>query len=220
MICRRRIASGGPSSTGSPFTIEAEASVKQSCRMSVQKNPLLVRLAQQLRIKWKSYLGNLVLLLLLLTGVQLWQTRDVTSGPAPELAVSVLGADGKLVTTTLSAWRALHPAEPVAIHFWAEWCPICRTEENSITRLSRDWPVLTVAMQSGGADQVRATLRQRELPWQAVIDPSGDITRAHGFHAVPSFLVVDAKGQIRTPAVGYQTEMGMRLRLWWVKLTS
>lgn len=188
--------------------------------MSVQKNPLLVRLAQQLRIKWKSYLGNLVLLLLLLTGVQLWQTRDVTSGPAPELAVSVLGADGKLVTTTLSAWRALHPAEPVAIHFWAEWCPICRTEENSITRLSRDWPVLTVAMQSGGADQVRATLRQRELPWQAVIDLSGDITRAHGFHAVPSFLVVDAKGQIRTPAVGYQTEMGMRLRLWWVKLTS
>ena len=34
------------------------------------------------------------------------------------------------------------------------------------------------------------------------------------------WLVVDAKGQMRTPAVGYQTEMGMRLRLWWVKLTS
>lgn len=204
---------------GYPFRIEPEASINQSCWMPVQKTHRLVRLAHHLRIKWKSYLGHLVLLLVL-TGVQLWQTRHVPSGPAPELAVSVLGADGRLVTTTLSAWRALHPTQPVAIHFWAEWCPICRTEENSITRLGRDWPVLTVAMQSGDASQVRAALRQHDLPWQAVIDPNGDITRAHGFHAVPSFLVVDAKGQIRTPAVGYQTETGMRLRLWWVKLTS
>lgn len=87
--------------------------------MSVQKTHLLARLARHLKIKWKSYLGNLVLLLVL-TGVQLWQTRHVPSGPAPELAVSVLGADGKLVTTTLSAWRSLHPDQPLAIHFWAE----------------------------------------------------------------------------------------------------
>lgn len=102
---------------GYPFTIEPEASINQSCWMSVPKNPLLVRLAHHLRIKWKSYLGNLVLLLVVLTGVQLWQTRHVPSGPAPELVVSVLGADGRLVTTTLSAWRALHPTQPVAIHF-------------------------------------------------------------------------------------------------------
>lgn len=33
-----------------------------------------------------------------------------------------------------------------------------------------------------------------------------------------SFLLVDSQGQIRSPTVGCTTEIGMRLRLWWVKL--
>lgn len=178
------------------------------------------RLARHLRARWRSYLGQLVLLLGVLTTLQLWQTRHVPSGTAPDLAVSLLAADGSRVNSTLSEWRAQHPGQPVAIHFWAEWCPICRTEEGSITRLSRDWPVLTVAMQSGDASRVAAVMSQRGLNWPVVIDSSGAITRAHGQQAVPGFIVVDGQGRIRTPAVGYQTEIGMRLRLWWVQLSG
>jgi len=36
--------------------------------------------------------------------------------------------------------------------------------------------------------------------------------------AVPAFLVLDAIGRVRTPAIGYTTGIGMRLRLWWVSL--
>jgi thiol-disulfide isomerase/thioredoxin len=180
----------------------------------------LKRLAAHLRLRWKSHLANLLLVLLVLAGVQLWQTREVPSGVAPDLPVTLLRPDGSLASTTLAEWRALHPGQAVAIHFWAEWCPICRTEEHSITSLGRDWPVLTVAMQSGDAAKVSATLRQRDLPWITVIDPRGEITRAHGLQAVPAFLVIDGQGRIRTPAVGYTTGIGMRLRLWWVSLES
>ena len=151
---------------------------------------------------------------------QAWQTRKVPGGAAPDFAVTVARADGSVGTTTLAEWRAAHPGEPVALHFWADWCPICRTEENSVTRLSQDWPVLTVAMQSGDAAKVAQVLRKRALPWQAAIDPRSDITRAHGFSAVPAFVVVDAAGQLRVPTVGYTTEVGMRMRLWWAKLTG
>lgn len=178
------------------------------------------RLARQLRARWRSYLVQLVLLLGVLTAVQLWQTRHVPSGTAPDLAISLLTEDGNRVNSTLSEWRARHPGQPVAIHFWAEWCPICRAEEGSITRLSQDWPVLTVAMQSGAASRVAAVMRQRDLGWPVVIDSSGAITRAHGLQAVPGFIVVDGQGRIRTPVVGYQTEIAMRLRLWWVQLSS
>lgn len=60
----------------------------------MQKPPLLVRLARHLRTKWKSYLGNLVLVLVLvvLAGVQLWQTRHVPSGPAPDRNGNALAA--------------------------------------------------------------------------------------------------------------------------------
>ncbi len=172
------------------------------------------------RPHWLRHLGNSALVVVVLAGVQLWQTRHVPPSPAPDLALVVLERDGRLSTITLSEWRARHPGRPVALHFWAEWCPICRTEEAGITRLQRDWPVLTVAMQSGDADAVARVLQRRGLSWDAVIDPAAQVSRAHGMSAVPGFLVVDRQGKVRTPTVGYTTEWGMRLRLWWVDVTD
>ena len=170
--------------------------------------------------RWKRHLGTAAMVAAVFLVAQAWQTRKVPSGAAPDFAVTVTRADGSVATTTLAEWRAAHPGEPVALHFWADWCPICRTEEHSITRLARDWPVMTVAMQSGNAEKVGQVLRKRALPWQAAVDARSEITRAHGFEAVPAFVVVDAAGQLRAPTVGYTTELGMRMRLWWVSLTG
>jgi thiol-disulfide isomerase/thioredoxin len=180
--------------------------------------PRLARFAQSLRRRWKSHLLTLGLLLVVLLGVQAWQTRDVPRGPAPELALVLVQPDGSQRSTTLAQWRADHPGQPVALHVWAEWCPICRTEEHSVTRLSAHWPVLTIAMQSGQADAVARVLAQRQLPWVTAIDARGQIARQLGFKAVPAFVVVDAQGQLRAPTAGYTSEIGMRLRLWWARL--
>lgn len=180
----------------------------------------MLKWLHHLRDNWKGYLLNLVVLGVVLMGVQAWQTRHVPSGAAPDLAVDVVLPDGVTYRTTLAQWRLAHPGQPVALHFWAEWCPICRTEENSITRLAADWPVLTVAMQSGAPQKVGQLLRQRQLPWPTAVDADSKITRAFGFQAVPAFVVVDEQGQLRGATVGYTTELGMRLRLWWAKLTT
>ena len=176
------------------------------------------RLRQNLRTRWKNHLGTLAMVLAVVFGVQAWHTRNVPSGMAPELAFTLIQPDGSRVDTTLAAWRAQHPGQPVALHIWAEWCPICRTEENSVTRLGRDWPVLTVAMQSGPADAVAGVLAKRELPWATAVDMRGALAQTLGFRAVPAFVVVDADGRLRNASVGYTSEIGMRLRLWWAKL--
>jgi thiol-disulfide isomerase/thioredoxin len=172
------------------------------------------------RNHWKGHLQTVVFVAAIVFGVQAWQTSAVPSGFAPNAEVFLVQPDGTSSKSTLQDWRALHPGQPVALHFWADWCPICRTEENSITRLTADWPVLTVAMQSGPSGNVRKVLQKRELPWNAAVDEGGNATHAFGFSAVPAFVVIDAKGNLRTPTVGYTTEIGMRLRLWWASLLS
>lgn len=174
---------------------------------------LLQRLATRLRARWHSHFGTLLLVLAVLGGAHLWHTRHLPSGPVPDLPLRLSTGE----STTLGAWRARHPDQPVALHVWAEWCPICRAEEHNITRLQADWPVLTVAMQSGGAAQVQRVLDQRRLPWQAVVDDSGALARSLGVHSVPALLVLDAQGHLRAASVGYTSEAGMRLRLLWAR---
>lgn len=178
--------------------------------------PFAARLMGRLRRNWRSHLGTLLLVLAVFTGAHLWQTRHQPTGAVPD--VPLLLTNGE--TLMLSDWRARFPGQPVALHVWAEWCPICRAEEHSITRLQADWPVLTIAMQSGGREQVRRILNQRSLPWATAIDERGDTAHRLGVHSVPALLVLDAQGHVRAASVGYTSEAGMRLRLRWASLVG
>lgn len=175
-------------------------------------------LARDLRLRWKNHLGTLLMVVGVFVAVQAWQTRDVPSGMAPDLRLTLLQPDGRSTDTTLAAWRQAHPGQPVGVYVWAEWCPICKTMEGSVTALSQDQPLLTMAMQSGSPGAVARVLQQRQLPWQTAVDTRGDAARALGFRSVPSFVVVDANGHLRGASVGYTSEAGMRLRLWWARL--
>jgi thiol-disulfide isomerase/thioredoxin len=101
------------------------------------------------------------------------------------------------------------------VYFWADWCPICKAQEGSVDAVQRDWPVLTVAMQSGNAAAVANFLHRRGLAWPTVIDADGAIARRFGVRGVPTLVVVGPDGEMRSVMVGYTTEAGMRLRLWW-----
>ena len=48
------------------------------------------RLTGQLRQRWRHHLGTVLMVLGVFVAVQAWQTRDVPSGPAPDLALPLL----------------------------------------------------------------------------------------------------------------------------------
>ena len=168
------------------------------------------------RPRWQRWLIDAVLIALVFAAVQLWQTRHVPVGPAPAFA-GPLAAGGQ---GSLAAWRAAHPGGPVAVYFWADWCPICKAQQGSVSSLAEDWPVLTVAMQSGDAADVAKVLAERGLAWPTVVDEDGAITARYGLAGVPALAVVGADGQLRAVAVGYTTALGMHLRLWWAKVVT
>lgn len=163
------------------------------------------------RQPWRSHALTLGLLLVLVWGLNAWRTRDV-----PPVAPNFAGELTDGTRLTLAEFRAQHAGQPVALHFWAEWCPVCRTEEHSISRLVRDTdtPVLTVAMQSGNAAAVRAVLAERRLAWPALVDEPGDVARRYGLAGVPAFVVIDTDGRVYSADLGYTSEIGMRVRLW------
>lgn len=177
-------------------------------------------LFKRFKAGWTSHLGTVALVLVVFFGIQAWQTRHFVSTIDLDTPVQWLDLHGQAHEGTLAA--ALNsvrpPGQATGLYIWAEWCPICRAQQPTITRLALDWPVLTVAMQSGDAQQVLRYQRQHDLPWITVVDPQAVLSRAQGFNSVPAFVVLDGDNRLRYPTVGYTTGWGMRVRLWAARL--
>lgn len=155
--------------------------------------------------RWLAWLRDGLLVLLVLGAVQWWQSRDLADAAAPPLLG--LMVDG-------SPFQ-LDPAEgPTLVHFWAEWCPVCRLEQGTIDSIAEDRRVVTVATTSGTAEEVAAFLAEEGLGFPVLMDESGDIARSWGVNGVPATFVVDSRGQISSATMGYTTGIGLRLRLW------
>jgi alkyl hydroperoxide reductase subunit AhpC len=83
-----------------------------------------------------------------------------------------------------------------------------------IDALAEDYPVITVAMQSGEAQAVRDYPAAQGVAYPVVNDPEGDIARRYGVSGVPASFVLDGRGEVRFVTRGYTSGPGMRLRLW------
>jgi len=157
------------------------------------------------RPRWWRWSRDILLLLLVVAAVQWWQARDLATGVAPPLVGHLV--DGRPYQ--------LDPADgPVLVHFWASWCPVCRLEQGSIDSIAADWPTITIATTSGTADEVAAYLAEHALSMPVLMDEDGEIARAWGLAGVPATFVIGTDGGIRHAAMGYSTEIGLRLRLW------
>ena len=144
---------------------------------------------------------------IVVAGIRAWQQRDMVSGVTPALQGTTLaGMPYKLPA---------HPAKPVLVHFWATWCPICRTEQGSIDAIAHDHPeVITVAMQSSNAIEVTRFMQQQGLSFPALNDSDGSISHAWGVNAVPASFIISPDGKIRFIEVGLTSGIGLRFRLW------
>lgn len=159
------------------------------------------------RSKWRSIAIEVLLLIVVVTVIRLWQQRDMVSGAAPALQGVTLAGQHYMLPA--------RPERPVLVHFWATWCPVCRAEQGSISAIARDAEVISVAMQSGKAEEVAAYVKEKGIDFPVLNDADGSISNAWGVHAVPASFIVAPDGQIHFVEVGYTTEVGIRLRLWW-----
>lgn len=138
---------------------------------------------------------------------QAWQQRHLAVGPAPPLVARTISGDPVALPVTGHG--------PVLLHFWATWCPVCRLEQDVISALAQDWPVLTVAYDT--ADVVAAYMQENELDFPVVADARGEIAARYGVTGVPVSFIIDASGMIRFRERGFSTGPGLRARLWWAR---
>ena len=159
--------------------------------------------------KVRKWLIEILIIILILSGVRLWTHRDIISGVAPDLQATML--NGK--NFDLSKIK-----KPVLVHFWATWCPVCKLEQSNIQNISRDATVITIVMQSGSDEDLGQYLKDEKLTFKVINDEIGELAKKFRVKGVPVSFVVNNKNEIAFAETGYTTELGLRARLWWAGL--
>lgn len=161
--------------------------------------------------RWCRWAAEGLLVVAVVVAFQLWQARDTPRGPAPHFAGQRL--DGS--SFDLATWRARYPGQATLLYFWAEWCAVCKTTAGNVSAIVQDWPVTTVAIQSASLESLAKTMNERAYDWPTLPDARGDILHRYGLHGMPAFIIINPAGDIAFVSVGYTSEIGLRLRLWW-----
>jgi thiol-disulfide isomerase/thioredoxin len=118
--------------------------------------------------------------------------------PAPQIALPAIGGG----TSNLVAERG----KVVLVNFWATWCEPCKSEMPALQQLAddlRDEPFILYSVDlQEDASQVEAFQRDYRLRLYALLDESGEVTRAYSVRALPSTFLIDQGGILRQQRLG------------------
>ena len=161
------------------------------------------------KLKIIKLFKNIAFFLIIFTAILAWKQRNMVKGEAPDF--QAMQINGK--PAQLSSYRG----KPLLLHFWASWCPICKFEEGSISKLvsNSNLQILTIAFQSGSTSEVKEFMMQRNLSsWPVIVDQEGVLAKKYGVTGVPATFFIDANGQIHSKTMGLTSLWGMKIRLW------
>ncbi len=159
--------------------------------------------------RWLFRLAKLAILIAAVVAIRGWLQWDMATGAAPPLHGALIQGGSFSLDTPRK--------EPLVVHFWARWCPICKLERGAIEAIAEEHPVITVAMQSGTMLEVRRHMEKQGLRAPTIVDRSGSLSHNFGVSAVPATFVIDTNNQIRFVEQGFTSELGLRARLWLTK---
>ncbi len=155
-----------------------------------------------------NYIKDLILIVILIVLLQMFMQRDMRSGDVP-------GLPTKTVNGMDTAGLIMN--KPAIIYFWGSWCGICSSIQGTISVVLQDYAGVTVALRSGDNADVLNYLQSKHLDWQVINDNEGALAKAFGVSAVPAVFIIGEDGKISFITLGYVTEMGLRLRMWWLE---
>jgi thiol-disulfide isomerase/thioredoxin len=159
---------------------------------------------------WGRKIGKSLLswgvVLALIAAIPFYVSRDLVTGPPPEISGPLTSGERFMGLATLG--------KPAVIYFWASWCGVCKLMQPTLRSLAGDFPMITVALQSGDITAVKAYMKKNALDAPTVVDEEGAIAAEYGVRGVPAVFMVDGDGAIRYAMTGYATELGLRIRLW------
>ena len=155
----------------------------------------------------KEIVIALVLLFVLSNIISYIRKPQLSSKQLPQIEAKLL--DG----TTFK----MQEGKPLLLYFWAKWCPTCKLQSSNIEYISQEYNVLTIAVNSGSDDEIKAYMQEHELSFKVINDKDGSWAKQFRIEAYPTTFMYTAQGKLKFTDVGYTTTAGLLARFEWIE---
>ncbi len=157
--------------------------------------------------KIRKYLKECIIIVLMLiiamNGISYYKALDLNKGRLDINTFTLL--DGKTYN--------IPKDKPILIHFWASWCPICKLEATNIEKISKEYEVITIAVQSGSKEEIQKYLKDNKLTFKVVNDEDGFYSQKFNIKGFPTTFIYNKDKKLRFSEVGYTSTIGLYIRM-------
>ncbi len=129
-----------------------------------------------------------------------------TSANAQLPSAKLKDKDGK----SINAQSLSNDGKPFVVTFFATWCPPCREELATVSKVYADWQketgvkIYTVSVdQSKDEEKVHAMFKQNSYTYELLLDQNGEFAKAMKVSSIPNLYLYDGKGKIVYSHVGF-----------------
>jgi peroxiredoxin len=161
------------------------------------------------RPRWRRWIVQLLIIVGILAGIQLWQKRGLLSPGVQAPGFDLRSLDGQQVT--LVDYRG----KTVLLQFWATWCGVCKADVPSIKSLnealSGDEALLSIAVDSD-PEAVRRFVKEEGIRYPVLLG-TRKVMAAYEIEQLPTAYVIDAAGEIASRDVGWSSSYGHQVRM-------
>ncbi len=168
---------------------------------------MLSRKKWNIRSTFKEIIIALVLLFVLSNIISYIRQPELGSNQLPQIKAQLL--DGSQFSVA--------EGKSLMIHFWAVWCPTCKLEASNIEFVSQQYNVLTIAVNSGSDEKVKAYMQENGLTFNVINDVDGAWAKQFKVETYPTTFIYNAKGKLKFTDVGYTTTAGLLARFEWIE---
>jgi len=158
----------------------------------------------------KEILFFVILITILTNAISLYKSRDLSQKP-------LVIQNFKLID---HQEYKIPGKEPIMIHFWATWCPVCKLEASNINFLAKHFEVVTIAVKSGSDSEIKRYLKKHHYTFKVVNDTNGKLSSQFHIAGFPTTFIYDKDKKLLFSDVGYTSTLSLYLKLWWAGLSS
>jgi thiol-disulfide isomerase/thioredoxin len=155
----------------------------------------------------KEILIGATILLIATNAISYIRQPKLSTNTLPHLKLTTI--DGKSIN--FEKYRG----KPLLIHFWALWCPTCKMETSNIDIVSKEYQVVTVAVNSKDDSSIREFLQNKNVHFDVINDSDGSIASKFKVEVFPTTFIYNSDSKLLFSEVGYTSTAGLLARMSW-----